>query len=88
MRRVEETVICDKARLWPCTTAFVRPSSIFVRNSTRVASQSGPLLFVLVNFWISLVVIDYREVLSQLNADKLLMTRKKSILIKIKYFHR
>lgn len=86
MRRVEETVICDKARLWPCTTAFVRPSSIFVRNSTRVASQSGPLLFVLVNFWISLVVIDYREL--QLNADKLLMIRKKSILIKIKYSHR
>lgn len=53
VRRVEETVICDKARLWPCTTAFVRPSSIFVRSSTRVASQSGPLLFVLVNFWIS-----------------------------------
>lgn len=47
MRRVEEMVICDKARLWPCTTAFVRPSSIFVRNSTRVASQSGPLLFIL-----------------------------------------
>lgn len=38
VRRVEETMICDKARLWPCTTAFVRLPSVFVRNSTRVAS--------------------------------------------------
>lgn len=39
VRRVAEAMICDKARLWPCTNAFVQLLSVFAKSSIRVTLQ-------------------------------------------------